>query len=98
MTYPNDTTATVTYCYFKDGNLEKMDYPASGPPDVSYTYETDYDRVKTRSDGAGTWNYAYYGLQTVGGGQINTINGPFADDTIKLTYDNLGRLDKRERR
>ncbi|MEZ5327068.1 MAG: RHS repeat-associated core domain-containing protein [Verrucomicrobiales bacterium] len=97
--YPKDfssTNITATYTYYKDGNLHKIDHADSNTPDVTYTYETYYDRVYQRFDGAGTWTNTYHTYQTAGGGQLHQAIGPFSYDTVKHTYDIMGRLDRTE--
>lgn len=66
--------------------------------DESFTYEAFYDRIASMTDGIGTSSFFYYpddGL-TNGAGNLARVDGPFVDDTLKYTYDALGRLKKRE--
>src|SRR5690606_21258545 len=94
----------ITYTYYVDGNLHKMDYintPASGMAqerDVTYNYSNEYNRVTQRLDDAVTWNYAYHPYSTNlstasnGAGQLWKDDGPWSNDTITYTYDDLGRV------
>lgn len=88
----------ATHSYFVDGNLAEIDYSAANTPDESFTYETYYDRLASIVDGIGTTGFAYHPNDgsTDGAGLLARINGPFSDDTLKYTYDDLTRLKKRE--
>jgi hypothetical protein len=46
------------------------------------------------TDGTGTTSYAYHPVDgsTFGAGNLHTIDGPLASDTIAHTYDALGRM------
>ena len=88
----------ATYSYFIDGNPALTDYSEADTPDKSFTYEIYYDRLATMTDGIGTSRFVYHpddGL-TDGAGYLARVDGPFVDDTMKYTYDALGRLKKRE--
>ena len=88
-------TATVTHKYFKDGNLQKVDYRNSSTPDVTYTYDSDYNRIATRADGAGTWTYTFNAIDGsgTGDGMLGSItNTLWSDSDLDFTYDNLGRV------
>ena len=50
---------TTLYQYLKDNNLKKITYNSSVTPDVSFTYETNYNRISTMVDGIGTNVYSY---------------------------------------
>lgn len=84
----------TTYTYKLDDRVAKIDYEDVDTPDVTYTYETWFDRVATRTDGAGVTSYSYhpYDGSTEGAGQQSLVNGPLTDDTLEYTYDELGRL------
>ena len=55
------------------------------------------------TDGAGTWYYTYHPTSTSpshpsttnGAGQLATVDGPWTDDTIAYTYDDVGRITSR---
>ena len=90
-------TATITYKYFKDGYLQKIDYRNSDTPDVTYTYDSNYSRLSTRADGAGTWTYNYNAINGsgTGDGMLSSITGgPWSSGSgdLEFTYDNLGRV------
>lgn len=92
------SSRTVTYEYTLDDRLSKKDYSDSGTPDVTYAYDSWFPRLASRQDGAGTTTFTYHphGTSTLGAGRFALVNGPFADDTLKHTYDELGRLKKVE--
>ncbi len=52
-------------------------------------------RAKT-GRGTTTFSYHPYGTSTLGAGRTSLVNGPLTDDTLKYTYDELGRLKKTE--
>ena len=87
-----------TYAYALDDRIAKKDYSDAATADVTYAYDAYFPRVASREDGAGTTTFAYhpYGTNTLGAGQVSLENGPLADDTLKRTYDELGRLKKLE--
>ena len=47
------------------------------------------------TDGLGTTNYSYTAIGTNGALKLSSIDGPYSNDTIGLTYDALGRLSGR---
>jgi len=63
-------------------------------PTVSVTYDAAYPRLATMTDGTGTTNYGYYPVTSgqLGAGELSTVDGPLANDTITYTYDQLGRI------
>ncbi|HTB80609.1 MAG TPA: RHS repeat-associated core domain-containing protein [Opitutaceae bacterium] len=99
-----DALGQVThYAYNDDDTLHQVSYtdtsgaalnPAT--PSVTYSYDPVYPRVTTRLDGStDTTYYAYYPVPssgtTTGANQLESIDGPLANDTITYTYDELGR-------
>jgi RHS repeat-associated protein len=101
--YPNDTAATWTQTYYRDGNLRKIDYANASVPDATYGYDNTHNRLSWLTDGRGTSYYYYHPTSnapahpgtTNGAGQLSTVDGPWADDTITYTYDDLGRVSAR---
>jgi RHS repeat-associated protein len=93
-----DATGQVTnYAYFGDDQLQQVSYTNAtiSTPSVSFTYETYYPRLAARVDTLGTTTYAYNaitGTPTLGAGRLSSIDGPWANDTITYTYDELGRV------
>jgi RHS repeat-associated protein len=84
-----------TYSYNRDNTRAGITYqPGTGvaaTPNVGFTYDPVYKRVATTTDGTGTTNYAYYAVGVLGAGQLQTIDGPLATDTITYGYDELRR-------
>jgi RHS repeat-associated protein len=63
-------------------------------PGVSFSYDPDYPRILSMTDGTGTTRYSYNPITstpTLGGGALASVDGPLADDTITYSYDELGR-------
>jgi RHS repeat-associated protein len=61
------------------------------------TYDPVYGRIQTMTDGIGLTTYAFHPVDgtTLGAGNLHTIDGPLANDTIAHTYDALGRMKTR---
>ncbi len=86
---------TTSYSYFNDNDLKQVAYNNAviATPSVSFTYDTNYNRLLTMSDGVGTTAYSYYAVTNgqLGAGKLQSVDGPFANDTITYAYDQLGR-------
>lgn len=93
-TFTNARGQVKTYRYFIDDRLKALEYEDPGTPDVAYTYDPDYGRISTRTDGTGLTTYAYVPNdgQSLGAGHLDYMNGPLADDTRRYAYDALGRI------
>src|SRR5262249_43399332 len=62
-------------------------------PNVTYTWDSFFPRLKSMTDGLGTTNYGYTAVGTLGALKLSSITGPFgANGNLSLTYDALGRL------
>jgi RHS repeat-associated protein len=95
----------INYQYFADDNLQQVSYTnTSGQPlspptaTVNFTYDLNYNRIATMVDGSGTTNYSYYQITStpsLGAGQLQTVDGPLANDAINYGYDELGRATSR---
>ena len=95
----------TNYSYFADDNIQQIAYtnisgqPLNPPtPSVSFTYDSNYNRVKTMVDGTGTTTYGYNSITfppALGAGQLSSIDGPLLNDTITFGYDQLGRVTNR---
>lgn len=91
----------TNYQYREDDNLKEINYTDSNgdplnptTPTVNFTYDANYNRVATMTDGTGATNYSYYPIAAPlpnGAGQLQTVDGPLADDAITYGYDELGR-------
>lgn len=75
---------TATYSYDANHNLTGITF-TDGTPNVSYTYD-DYNRIVGRGDGIGAWGYDYDAES-----RLRTVDGPWANDTLTYTYDDIGR-------
>ena len=63
-------------------------------PSVSYTYDPNYQRLASMTDGAGTTIYRYAPITAspvLGAGRMASVDGPLPNDTITYEYDELGR-------
>src|SRR5262249_45281063 len=60
-------------------------------PNVTYTWDSLFPRLKSMTDGTGTTNFTYTSIGTNGALKLASIDGPYANDVISLTYDALGR-------
>lgn len=71
-------------------NYTNTEHPT---PNVVFTYDTDFRRLKSMVDGIGTTNYAYYPIApgTLGAGRLASVDGPLANDTLTYVYDELSR-------
>ncbi|MBK6686394.1 MAG: RHS repeat protein [Deltaproteobacteria bacterium] len=85
-----------TFEYSLDDRLLFLNYSDPATADVTYAYDPWFPRLTSRVDGVGTTSYVYHPVDgtTLGAGQLARVNGPFPDDTLKYTYDELGRLKK----
>jgi RHS repeat-associated protein len=90
---------TTQYQFFIDNNLAQVSYTNAvvATPSVSFTYDTNYNRRLTMTDGIGMTTYSYYPLTNgqLGAGRLQSVDGPFANDTITYNYDTLGRITSR---
>jgi RHS repeat-associated protein len=90
---------TTSYQYFTDNNLKQVSYSnaAVSTPSVSFSYHTNYNRLLTMTDGVGTTTYSYYAVTNgqLGAGKLQSLEGPWSNDTITYAYDELGRVNSR---
>lgn len=65
-------------------------------PDVFFSYDMHYRRLTSMTDGNGTTSFEYFPINgQPGAGQLASVDGPWANDKVDYTYDELGRLIKR---
>ena len=86
------------YTYYIDNNLKSVSYlyAITSTRGISYTYDTNYNRVKTMMDGLGTTVYAYKSIGSgLGAGRLGSVDGPLPNDLIAYNYDSLGRVTSR---
>lgn len=91
----NRTTYALKYSL--GGQLLHKNYTDAAMADVSFTYNDPLGRQTTMTDGIGltTNNYVPFGSGG-GSGKLFTVNGPFANDTLRYGYDAFGRGIKSE--
>jgi RHS repeat-associated protein len=84
-----------TRSYNLDNTLAGITYTNAEhyTPNVAFTYDLDFRRLKTMVDGIGTTTYDYYPINpgTLGAGQLASVDGPLPDEMLTYTYDELGR-------
>jgi RHS repeat-associated protein len=87
----------TTYIYANDDRVLQMAFTNETitTSDVSFTYDSNYPRLSTMVDGTGTTTYTYRSPGTPGAGQVATVDGPLINDTIAITYDEIGRMTSR---
>ena len=91
----------TNYSYFADNNLSQVSYTNSlggqltpPTPTVTLTYNSNYNRIASMTDGTGLTTYDYYpidALPALGAGMLRSIDGPLGNDTVSFAYDKLGR-------
>lgn len=84
------------FAYNLDDSLQSVSYGNSAvpTPGVSFTYDTNYHRITSMTDGVGTTRFAYHpimGVPLLGAGTLASVDGPLPKDTITIRYDELGR-------
>ena len=87
---------TTNYSYFLDNNLQQVSYTNAqiATPSVTYTYDSNYDRVASMTDGTGLTSYGYNPVPAppaLGSARLASVDGPLNNDTITYSYDELGR-------
>jgi RHS repeat-associated protein len=87
----------ANYRYNIDGTLNDISYSDVVNPtaNVSYTYDSDFGRLVSMTDGIGTTEYEYNPYnESTGSGRLHTITQPLLEGDpvqISYTYDSLGR-------
>ena len=92
----NDALGQVkTYQYALDNQLAGVSYQNSMnlTPNVAFAYDPIFARIVSMTDGAGTTNYSYVPVGSVGALQLRSEAGP--EGTISYGYDALGRMTRR---
>ena len=84
------------FTFNRDDTLKSTLYANAtvSTPGVSYTYDPDYQRVSSMTDGTGTTLYAYNPVTaspSLGAGRLASVDGPLPNDKITYGYDELGR-------
>jgi RHS repeat-associated protein len=86
----------ATYLFNLDNSLHSVSYDNTvvPTPQVSYTYDPNYKRIISRTDGTGTTTYVYNPITEIpvsGAGRLASVDGPLPNDTITYGYDELNR-------
>ena len=70
-----------------------MTTPIIATPSVSYSYDAFYPRLTSWTDALGTTTNTYLPVDgtTHGAGDIDSVDGPWENDTITYLRDSLGR-------
>jgi hypothetical protein len=86
-----------TYSYAKDDRLTGIAYTGvvNPTPNVGFAWDTYFPRLVSRADGAGTTQFTYVPVGSLGALQVQQEQGPFANSAITSAYDELGRLSQR---
>jgi RHS repeat-associated protein len=84
---------TKTYGYALDDRLRSVSYTnaINATPNVSWVWDNYYPRQSSMSDGTGTTQYQYLPINSLGALQLASEDGPYANDGIGYTYDEIGR-------
>ncbi len=81
----NSRNIEKNYTYDPNHNLLTITYSDS-TPGVTFTYD-DYNRVDTRTDGIGLYDFDYDANN-----RLRFIYGPWDNDTIEFRYNELGQI------
>jgi RHS repeat-associated protein len=84
------------YEYNPDDTLSGIYYAnaAVPTPAVTFTYDPNYNRMLSMSDGTGPTVYDYIPITAtpeLGAGELRSVDGPLPNDTITFRYNELGR-------
>lgn len=84
------------FAYNRDDTIRSIGYANTSVPTapVTYIYDADYQRIASMTDGTGTTDYGYVPIiepPVPGAGNVLSVDGPLADDTLTFSYDELGR-------
>lgn len=87
----------TTYSYNPDDSLGTVSYAANQPTSgVSFTYDPDYRRVTSMTDGTGTTDYTYYPVASLGANELESVTSPITGassvDSVTYSYDPLNRV------
>ena len=85
---------STVYSYNADDTLHTITYAnALNPtPWVSFSWDGDFERILSMTDGTGTTQFGYHPVGVLGATLLSSSDGPGSGDSINLNYDALGRL------
>jgi RHS repeat-associated protein len=88
---------TKTFTYAPDDRITGIAYTGTvnPTPNVTFAWDPYFPRLTSMADGIGTTNYSYTAIGTNGALKLSSLDGPYSNDVIGLTYDALGRLSGR---
>lgn len=88
---------TLTLTLNKDDSIASYAYTNAvvATPGASFAYDPWYPRRTSMTDQFGTTTWTYKALGTNGALQPDVEDGPFANDSITLAYDAVGRPNSR---
>ena len=95
--YVDERGQASYYAYNADNTLDSIAYgnAAVPTPNVRFTYDPDYRRIRSMTDGIGTTSYNYIPVTAspaLGAGRMGSVQGPLPNETVTYAYDELGRL------
>lgn len=87
---------STLYTYNSDDTLKSIVYAnaAVPTPGVTFTYDPDYERITSVTDGIGITTYSYNPITDIpvlGAGRLESVAGPLSNEVITYSYDELGR-------
>lgn len=88
---------TTVYDYFSDDTSHQIRYQNAlvPTPTVTFSYDINYNRVKTMEDGIGLTTYQYHSAGALGALHVASVDGPWNNDTITFQHDPVGRVIRR---
>lgn len=92
----DETLQDTVLTYNLDNTLASCSYDNAiiPTPTVTYSYDPNYERVTSRTDGAGMTFYSYYPITTtpsLGAGDLASVAGPVTNALVTYSYDALDR-------
>jgi RHS repeat-associated protein len=89
---------TKQYTYSSDNRLAGIEYLNAQikTPAVHFSDDLFFPRVATMTDGGGTTTYEYVPVGALGALKLRKEDGPYTSDAISYTYDELGRVIRRD--
>ncbi|PYJ60145.1 MAG: peptidase C39, bacteriocin processing [Verrucomicrobia bacterium] len=84
------------YSYNRDDTISAISYLNAAVPTsaVRFTYDPNYQRLTSMTDGVGTTSYRYYPVTanaTLGANKLAEVSGPLPNEFVTYNYDELGR-------
>jgi RHS repeat-associated protein len=92
----DETLQAKQFTYNLDNTVRSISYvnSSNATPAVGFTYDADYVRPISMTDGIGTTLYSYHPinvLPALGAGQLASMAGPYTNETSSFGYDAIGR-------